>query len=57
MKETNLLPKHLRPSYLPKIEVKEHFHSPISTQNKIKGALIVLAFALFYFKKDIEKQK
>jgi len=55
VKETRLLPKHLRPSYLPKIQVKKHFHSPISRQNKFKAALIVLAFSLFYFKKDIEK--
>jgi len=55
MKENSLLPKHLRPSYLPKIQVKKHFHSPISRKNKIKATLILLGFSIFYFKKDIEK--
>lgn len=56
MKETNLIPKHLKPSYLPKIKVKEHFRSPISRQNKVKALIVIMVFSLFYVNKDIENK-
>ena len=51
MKERNLLPKHLKASYLPKIQVKEHFDSPISKGNKIKAVIVIMALALFISKR------